>query len=101
MSNQSDQELDDIILAIVYKAGLIPRGKTVSADMFAEEKSRLHSHMQTAFDDVRQENSKIYEREIKQLRAFQEAVIRERELRIEPIYICAICSKNINLEVDG
>jgi hypothetical protein len=40
-SKQMDNEIDNIILGIVHQAGLIPRGKTISADMFPEARAAI------------------------------------------------------------
>jgi hypothetical protein len=40
-SKQMDNEIDNIILGIVHQAGLIPRGKTVSAAMFPEARAAI------------------------------------------------------------
>jgi hypothetical protein len=47
-SEQMDNEIDNIILGIVHQAGLIPRGKTISAAMFPEARAAIERMVEEA-----------------------------------------------------
>ena len=39
----------------------------------------------------------VYEREIQHWKSLAEMLMKERELKAEPIHICAVCAKKIGL----
>lgn len=40
----------------------------------------------------------VYEREIQHWKSLVEMLMRERELKKEPVYICAVCAEKIGLD---
>lgn len=46
------EELDDIILSIVHQSYILPRGVTITANTFSNERSRIISHMEAVINDI-------------------------------------------------